>query len=237
MCEKLGALVRASGDSHHWQTFLTDSGTEAVEASIKLVAPPPGRPNPDRLPAQLPRPHAGLAVADGSKSKVPAAGFGPLLPGVFHATYGDMTTSRSCSRRTAPDNVTSIVVEPVLGGGGHVAPAPEFLRGLREDRGSSRDPARVRRGPDRASDGRGRSSPPARQRRPRHRARRQGDRVGDAAGRDDREEADHDLAGGEPRLHDRGQPGRDRRRARDDRPAGEGAGRELGRVGGVLRRR
>ncbi len=45
ICEKLGALAQRIGpNQHHWQTFLTNSGTEAVEASIKLARHHTGRP-------------------------------------------------------------------------------------------------------------------------------------------------------------------------------------------------
>ena len=79
------------------------------------------------------------------------AGFGPLLPGVLHAYYGDgrdmqmapgrprtasrrsTTSSTSCSRRSCgAHEVAAIVVEPVLGEGGYIVPPDGWLLALRE---------------------------------------------------------------------------------------------------------
>src|SRR4029077_1897965 len=44
ICEKLGQLAQHIGpNAHHWQTFLTNSGTEAVQAAINLAPPHPRR--------------------------------------------------------------------------------------------------------------------------------------------------------------------------------------------------
>jgi 4-aminobutyrate aminotransferase len=78
-------------------------------------------------------------------------GFGPLLPGVYHAPYPDVyrpplgTTAESCSRAcvdfiehqlfanlVSPDEVAAIVVEPIQGEGGYVVAPDEFLQRLRE---------------------------------------------------------------------------------------------------------
>ena len=59
--------------------------------------------------------------------------FGPLLPGVHHATYGDAASVEELfATVTAPDDVAAIVVEPVLGEGGYIVPPADFLPRLRE---------------------------------------------------------------------------------------------------------
>ena len=45
ICEKLGQLAQQIGpNAYHWQTVLTNSGTEAVEAALKLARHHTGRP-------------------------------------------------------------------------------------------------------------------------------------------------------------------------------------------------
>ena len=133
ICEKLGQLAQHIGpNTHHWQTFLTNSGTEAVEAALKLARHHTGRPNIIAFRGGFHGRTLGSLSLTASKSEVPRA-FGPLLPGVYHATYGDADSLEELfSTVTAPDDVAAIVVEPVLGEGGYIVPPPQFLRRLRE---------------------------------------------------------------------------------------------------------
>ena len=86
ICETLGALVQRIGpNSHHWQTFLTNSGTEAVEASIKLARHHTGRPGLIAFRGGFHGRTLGSLSLTASKSKYRRR-FGPLLPDVFHAT-------------------------------------------------------------------------------------------------------------------------------------------------------
>ena len=132
MCERLGVLAQRIGpNSHHWQTFLTNSGTEAVEASIKLARHHTGRPNLIAFRGGFHGRTLGSLSLTASKSKYRRR-FGPLLPGVFHATYGDAASVEALfTTVTAPDDVAAIVVEPVLGEGGYVVPPADFLPRLR----------------------------------------------------------------------------------------------------------
>jgi 4-aminobutyrate aminotransferase len=133
MCEKLGALVQHIGpNSHHWQAFLTNSGTEAVEAAIKLARNHTGRTGLIAFRGGFHGRTLGSLSLTASKSKYRRR-FGPLLPGVYHATYGDAASVEELfTTVTAPDDVAAIVVEPVLGEGGYLVPPPEFLRKLRD---------------------------------------------------------------------------------------------------------
>jgi len=132
ICERLGALAQRIGpNSHHWQTFLTNSGTEAVEASIKLARHHTGRQNLIAFRGGFHGRTLGSLSLTASKSKYRRR-FGPLLPGVVHATYGDAASVEALfSTVTAPDDVAAIVVEPVLGEGGYIVPPDDFLRRLR----------------------------------------------------------------------------------------------------------
>jgi 4-aminobutyrate aminotransferase len=132
MCERLGALVQRIGpNSHHWQTFLTNSGTEAVEASIKLARHHTGRPGLIAFRGGFHGRTLGSLSLTASKSKYRRR-FGPLLPNVFHARYGDAASVEELfTTVAAPDDVAAIVVEPVLGEGGYIVPPADFLPRLR----------------------------------------------------------------------------------------------------------
>jgi len=132
LCEKLEALARAIGpNSHRWQTFLTNSGTEAVEAAIKLARNHTRRPGLIAFRGGFHGRTLGSLSLTASKSKY-RKGMGPLLPNVYHAAYGDLASVEELfATVTAPEDVAAIVVEPVLGEGGYVVPPADFLRGLR----------------------------------------------------------------------------------------------------------
>jgi 4-aminobutyrate aminotransferase len=132
ICEKLGSLAQAIGpNTHHWQTFLTNSGTEAVEASIKLARHHTGRPGLIAFRGGFHGRTLGSLSLTASKSKYRRR-FGPLLPNVFHASYGDADSVEELFRTVAaPDDVAAIVVEPVLGEGGYIVPPADFLPRLR----------------------------------------------------------------------------------------------------------
>ncbi|MBC8132202.1 MAG: aminotransferase class III-fold pyridoxal phosphate-dependent enzyme, partial [Deltaproteobacteria bacterium] len=126
VCERLNALAaRLSKVPAVWQTFLTNSGTEAVEAALKLAR------NHTRRSAIIAfrggfhgRTFGSLSLT-ASKSKY-RKHFGPFLPGVFHADWGDADSveKQLFAHLVAPDDVAAIVVEPVLGEGGYLLPPP-----------------------------------------------------------------------------------------------------------------
>jgi 4-aminobutyrate aminotransferase len=132
ICEKLGQLARQLGpNTHHWQTFLTNSGTEAVEAALKLARHHTGRPGLIAFRGGFHGRTLGALSLTASKSKY-RRHFGPLLPNVYHAAYGDLASVEELFETVAaPDDVAAIVVEPILGEGGYVVPPPDFLPGLR----------------------------------------------------------------------------------------------------------
>ncbi len=116
------------------RSFLTNSGTEAVEAAIKLARFHTGR---QYLGAFLGAFHGrsyGAVSLTASKSKYHAR-FGPLLPGVFHVPFGseglDELEQRVFKRLIPADEIAAIFVEPIQGEGGYVVPDDEFLPRLR----------------------------------------------------------------------------------------------------------
>jgi 4-aminobutyrate aminotransferase len=130
------------------RVFLTNSGTEAIEGAIKLARYHTHRPGLIAFDGAFHGRTLGALSLTNSKLKQ-RAGFGPLLPMVFHAPFprvrawregsgGDGTDELQVLRESilgrliAPSDVAAIVVEPVQGEGGYF-PAPlRFLQGLRE---------------------------------------------------------------------------------------------------------
>src|SRR5450432_1948615 len=132
ICEKLAQLARGIGpNQHQWQTFLTNSGTEAVEAGLKLARNHTHRPNLIAFRGGFHGRTLGALSLTASKSKY-RKGFGPLLPNVYHATYGSADSVEELfDTVTAPEDVAAIIVEPVLGEGGYIVPPADFLPRLR----------------------------------------------------------------------------------------------------------
>jgi 4-aminobutyrate aminotransferase len=134
--ETCAALARIAPMDGPLRVYLGNSGTEAVEAAIKLARRATGRPY---LVAFLGGFHGrtyGSVSLTASKAKY-HSGFGPLLPGVYHAPFGRVEDLRWFDEvlfaRLAPaDEVAAIVVEPIQGEGGYLVPEDGFLQGLRE---------------------------------------------------------------------------------------------------------
>jgi 4-aminobutyrate aminotransferase len=130
------------------RVFLTNSGTEAVEGAIKLARYHTGRPGIIAFEGAFHGRTMGSLSLTNSKIKQ-RAGFGPLLPMVYHAPFprvrpwregsgGDGSAELEVLKRAilgrliAPRDVAAIVIEPIQGEGGYF-PAPNgFLTGLRE---------------------------------------------------------------------------------------------------------
>jgi 4-aminobutyrate aminotransferase len=136
LCEKLAELAArafpGAGGGASWQTFLTNSGTEGVEAAIKLSRHATKRSQLIAFRGGFHGRTLGALSLTASKSKY-RKGFGPLLPGVHHATFGvaDSIERELFAHTVAPEDVAAIVVEPVQGEGGYIVPPPDFLPHLR----------------------------------------------------------------------------------------------------------
>jgi 4-aminobutyrate aminotransferase len=132
VCRELARLAPMSSRA---RVYLGNSGTEVVEASIKLARFATKRPY---IVAFLGAFHGrtyGSVSLTASKAKY-HAGFGPLLPGIFHAPYGRVEDLRWFDQvlfdKLAPANeVAAIIVEPIQGEGGYIVPEDGFLQGLR----------------------------------------------------------------------------------------------------------
>jgi 4-aminobutyrate aminotransferase len=128
------------------QFFFSNSGSEAVEASIKLARQSTGRRNVIVFQGSFHgRTHMAMAMTTSKYAY--RYDYQPLPAGIFVAPYpysyyfgwDDVQTTEFCLKQldlllhsqTGPDETAAIVIEPVLGEGGYV-PAPEaFLRAVR----------------------------------------------------------------------------------------------------------
>jgi 4-aminobutyrate aminotransferase len=145
LAEELASLVPIAGDV---RTFFGNSGTEATEAAIKVSRYFTKRSNIIAFLGSFHGRSLGSLSLTSSRA-IQRRGFGPLLPGVYHAPYPDPYrfngSADACAEAslsfirdqilvhlTAADEVAAIVVEPIQGEGGYVVPPPAFLQGLRD---------------------------------------------------------------------------------------------------------
>ena len=134
VCRRLAELTPIKGGRA--RTYLGNSGAEVVEAAIKLARYATHRPYVVSFLGAFHGRTYGAVSLTASKAKY-HAGFGPLVPGVFHAPYGRLEDLRWFDEvlfdKLAPANeVAAIIVEPVQGEGGYIVPEDGFLQGLRE---------------------------------------------------------------------------------------------------------
>jgi len=146
LARKLAELAPGDGDK---RVYFGNSGTEAIEAAMKLARHHTGR---DKFIAFTGAFHGRTmgALSLTASRPVQRHKFGPLIPGVVHIPYAycyrcvynlkPEDCAMHCARiveeqlfRTyLPSNeVAAIFVEPIQGEGGYVDPPPEFLRELR----------------------------------------------------------------------------------------------------------
>jgi 4-aminobutyrate aminotransferase len=165
--KQAGELIHMSGTDFYYESMVTlaerlaasapgsvprrvyfgNSGTEAVEAAMKLARYNTGR---EKFIAFFGGFHGrtmGSLSLTGSKV-VQRRGFGPLVPGVSHVPYpypyrfagsaeecanASLAAIEQLFRSTVPaDEVAAFVVEPIQGEGGYVVPPTRFFDGLQE---------------------------------------------------------------------------------------------------------
>ena len=128
-------LARISPFSGPVRVYLGNSGTEVVEAAIKLARYATKRPYVVAFLGAFHGRTYGSVSLTASKAKY-HAGFGPLLPGVFHAPYGRVEDLRwfdevLFEKLVPASEIAAIIVEPIQGEGGYLVPEDGFLQGLR----------------------------------------------------------------------------------------------------------
>jgi len=141
LCARMGEIA-PMGET---RTFLSNSGTEAVEAAMKLARHHTKRQYVIGFFGSFHGRSYGSVSLTASKASY-RADFGPLLPGILHAPYADCMKSHLdmatpdapdyiedviFKRLAKPHEIAAIVVEPVLGEGGYVVPPRAWMHKLR----------------------------------------------------------------------------------------------------------
>ena len=134
LAEKLGRLAPGSGAK---KVFFTNSGTETIEAAIKLARYHTKR---QHIIAFHGRTLGSLSLTASRASH--RAHFGPLIPGVHHVPYPKHDSSAIESiqiierglfrHEVRPEEVAAVFVEPIQGEGGYIVPPPEYLPMLQD---------------------------------------------------------------------------------------------------------
>jgi 4-aminobutyrate aminotransferase len=147
LAEEMNAIAPWTGQK---RSFFSNSGTEAIEAAIKLA-----RYHTKRygiigfLGSFHGRTLGSLSVT--SSKAIQRRGFGPPLGGAYHAPFPDPyrgpagQSEEECVAKSldfledqillhlvSPDEVAAVVVEPIQGEGGYVVPPASFFQRLRE---------------------------------------------------------------------------------------------------------
>lgn len=143
LTEKLGDVLPEGLDS----LFYANSGSEAVEAALRLSRQATKRPNVIVFQGGFHGRTVAAATMTTSGTRF-SAGISPLMSGVhvapfpyaFHYGWDEETATKFALRELdylfatvcAPNETAAFFIEPVLGEGGYVPANTEFLAGLRE---------------------------------------------------------------------------------------------------------
>lgn len=143
LVERLGEVLPEGLDS----VFFANSGSEAVESSLRLARQATGRPNIITFHGGFHGRTVGAASITTSGTKF-RTGFAPLMGGVYIAPFPaairlgmDEEAAVDFALReldlllatvSAPSDTAAFIIEPVLGEGGYIPVPTRFLQGLRE---------------------------------------------------------------------------------------------------------
>jgi 4-aminobutyrate aminotransferase len=148
LAERLGRTVPGMKRP---RVFFTNSGTESVEAGMKLARYHTRKPIYIAFTGSFHGRSFGSLSLTASK-KVQRERFAPLLPTVVHVPYPnpyrplfgagstkngareyiDYIEQHVFARVAPPEDVAAIVVEPIQGEGGYIVPPDGFIKNLRE---------------------------------------------------------------------------------------------------------
>ena len=148
LAERFNDIAPFSGAA---ASFMTNSGTESVEAAIKLARYHTGRPQFIGFFGAFHGRTLGAVTFTASKSHYKGRFF-PLMNGVVHVPFPDpyrpmLTRKKSegygeavvryieeqiLARIIPPDEVAGFLIEPIQGEGGYIVPPPDFFPALRQ---------------------------------------------------------------------------------------------------------
>src|SRR3954447_22888396 len=143
LTDRLGEVLPSGLDS----LFYANSGSEAVEAALRLSRQATKRPNVIVFQGGFHGRTVAAATMTTSGTRF-SAGIGPLMAGVhvapfpyaYHYGWDEQAATKFALREldylfqtvSAPNETAAMFVEPVLGEGGYVPANTEFMAGLRE---------------------------------------------------------------------------------------------------------
>jgi len=147
LAEEIGSIVPIKGET---RSFFGNSGAEANEAALKLARYSTKRVNVIAFLGSFHGRTMGALAATSSRA-IQRRGFGPMMPGMYHAPYANCyrcpvnlkpeTCQAECLNYiedqilvhlVSPDEVAAVLFEPIQGEGGYVVPASVFHQRLRE---------------------------------------------------------------------------------------------------------
>ncbi|MDG6939075.1 MAG: acetyl ornithine aminotransferase family protein [Nitrososphaerota archaeon] len=147
LARKLSAITPGRFEK---RVYFGNSGTEAVEAAIKLSRYRSGRQRILAFTGAFHGRTMGAVSLTASKPRQ-MKGFSPLLPGVTHVPYPycyrcpfgqtypecgyfcvDYISDQVLDKYVPADEVSSIFFEPIQGEGGYVVPPPDYFRRLQK---------------------------------------------------------------------------------------------------------
>ncbi|WP_028476567.1 aspartate aminotransferase family protein [Nocardia sp. CNY236] len=143
LTDRLGRVLPTGLDA----LFFANSGSEAIEAALRLVRQATGRPNVVVFHGGFHGRTVAAATMTTSGTRF-SAGFSPLMSGVhvapfptaFRYGWSESEATAFALREldylfatlTSPAETAAFIVEPVLGEGGYIPGNAEFFHGLRE---------------------------------------------------------------------------------------------------------
>ena len=150
LAEEMARIVPVGAGTGKVRSFFSNSGAEAVEAALKLARYATKRFNVIAFLGSFHGRTLGALAATSSKY-IQRRGFGPMMPGMYHAPYANCyrcpvglkpeTCAAECVNwieeqilvhLVSPDEVAAVLVEPIQGEGGYVVPPAQFHQRLRE---------------------------------------------------------------------------------------------------------
>jgi putrescine aminotransferase len=122
LAERLGQV--APGAIRY--TFFSNSGTEAVEAALKIARIATGKTDfVSTVGAYHGKSMGSLAATGREKYRKP---FEPMVPGYAHVPFDDLDAAAAA----ITGNTAAIIIEPIQGEGGIITASPGYLAGLRQ---------------------------------------------------------------------------------------------------------
>jgi len=150
MPEVAEQIAECINSDYSWKVFFSNSGTEAVEAAMKLSRFNTGRQYFVAFYGAFHGRTLGSISLTASK-KNQKIGFGAPFPGSVHVPYADCyrcvygkkynECNYECiqfikdyvfAKSPGAENIAAIIVEPIQGEGGYIIPPKEFLKKLKE---------------------------------------------------------------------------------------------------------